>query len=81
MDGVNGLLLHDRVRIRKIRLVLNPKLQLIGLLPTMVEATPFQRPNFVQVIQQHRALMILVGEAAGQFALIPNRSRSPRPWR
>jgi hypothetical protein len=40
MDGVSGLLDHDRVGLRKIKAVLNPKLALIGLLPTMVEPTP-----------------------------------------
>jgi cellulose biosynthesis protein BcsQ len=43
MDGVSGLLNHERVGVRKIKAVLNPKLQLIGLLPTLVEPTPFQK--------------------------------------
>ena len=43
MDGVSGLLNHERVGLRKIKAVLNPKLALIGLLPTMVEPTPFQK--------------------------------------
>jgi len=34
---------YDRVGVRKIKAVLNSKLQLIGLLPTMVEPTPFQK--------------------------------------
>ena len=50
MDGVSGLLSHDRVGLRKIKAVLNPKLTLIGLLPTMVEPTPFQRANLLQVV-------------------------------
>ena len=54
MDGVHGLLNHDRVGVRKIKAVLNPRLQLIGLLPTMVEPTPFQKTNLVQVIQRFR---------------------------
>ena len=74
MDGVNGLLNHDRVGVRKIKAVLNPKLQLIGLLPTMVEPTPFQKANFVQVVQQYRALMIQVGAGPGEFAFVPRRS-------
>ena len=41
MDGIGGLLNHERVGVRKIKAVLNPKLQLIGLLPTMVEPTPY----------------------------------------
>jgi len=74
MDGVSGLLNHDRVGLRKIKAVLNPKLKLIGLLPTMVEPTPFQKANFVQIVQQYRFLMIQVGTEVGQFAFIPRRS-------
>ena len=74
MDGVYGLLNHDRVGVRKIKAVLNPKLHLIGLLPSMVEPTPFQKANFVQVIQQYRPLMIQVGDGPGDFAFLPRRS-------
>jgi chromosome partitioning protein len=74
MDGVSGLLNHERVGLRKIKAVLNPKLALIGLLPTMVEPTPFQKANFVQVVQQYHPLMIRIGDGPGAFASIPRRS-------
>lgn len=74
LDGVSGLLHHERVGVRKIKAVLNPKLQFIGLLPTLVEPTPFQRENFVQLIRQHRGLMIQVGTRPGEFAFVPRRS-------
>ena len=74
MDGVSGLLNHDRVGLRKIKAVLNPKLALIGLLPTMVEPTPFQKANFLQVVQQYHPLMIRIGDGPGAFASIPRRS-------
>jgi hypothetical protein len=60
--------------VRKIKAVLNPKLSLIGLLPTMVEPTPFQRANFIQVIERHHALMIKIGDGAAAIASIPKRS-------
>ena len=74
MDGVSGLLNHDRVGLRKIKAVLNSKLSLIGLLPTMVEPTPFQRANFLQVVRQYHPLMIRIGDGPGAFASIPRRS-------
>jgi chromosome partitioning protein len=74
MDGVSGLLNHDRVGLRKIKAVLNPKLALIGLLPTMVEPTPFQKANYLQVVQQYHPLMIRIGDGPGAFASIPRRS-------
>ncbi len=74
MDGVFGLLNHERVGLRKIKAVLNPKLHLIGLLPTLVEVTAFQKSNFQQVVMRYHALMIRIGERPGDFAAIPKRS-------
>ena len=74
LDGVTGLLNHDRVGLRKIKAVLNPKLQLIGLLPVLVEPTPFQKANFLQVVQRYHPLMIRIGAGPGDFASIPRRS-------
>lgn len=74
LDGVGSLLNHPRVGLRKIRLVLNQKLAFMGLLPTVVEPTPFQKANFVQVIQRYGKLMIPVGSQTGQFAHLPKRS-------
>ena len=74
MDGVSGLLNHDRVGLRKIKAVLNSKLALIGLLPTMVEPTPFHKANFIQVVQQYHPMMIRIGPGPGAFASIPRRS-------
>jgi chromosome partitioning protein len=74
MDGVSALLNHDRVGVRKIKTVLNPKLQLMGLLPTLVESNPFQKANFVDVVQRYGPLMIQVGKLPGQYAFLPRRS-------
>jgi chromosome partitioning protein len=74
MDGVSALLNHERVGLRKIRATLNPRLSLIGLLPTMVESTPFQRANFLQVVQKYHPLMIRIGDGPGAFASMPRRS-------
>ena len=74
MEGVNGLLNHDRVGVRKIKAVLNLKLQLIGLLPTMVEPTPFQKANFLQIVQKYHPLLIRIGDGPGDFASMPRRS-------
>ena len=74
IDGVRSLLLHPRVGFHKIKAVLNPKLALIGLLPTLVEPTPFQRANFVGLIERHRSLLIALGDQPGNYARIPKRS-------
>jgi len=74
MSGVGALLNHQRAGVRKIKALLNPKLKLLGLLPTMVEPTPFQKANFVQLIQQYHKLLIPVGTKPGEFARIPRRS-------
>ncbi|MEO7057330.1 MAG: ParA family protein [Caldimonas sp.] len=74
VDGVQQLLSHQRVGVYKIKALLNPKLNLIGLLPTLVEPTPFQRANLIQVVEAYGQLLIKVGNGPGRFACIPKRS-------
>lgn len=74
LDGVHALLNHPRVGVRKIKNMLNPRLHLIGLLPVMVEATPFQRDNFLQLVQKFHPILIPYGPKPGQFASVPRRS-------
>ena len=74
MDGVDGLLNHDRVGIRKIKAILNPKLELLGLLPTLVEPTPFQKANFRQLIERYMSLLIQLSPEPGDIAFVPKRS-------
>jgi chromosome partitioning protein len=74
MDGVSALLNHPRVGVRKITVVLNKKLHLIGLYPTMVEATPLQRENFAQLIQKYSPILIPIGSKPGEIASMPRRS-------
>ena len=68
--GVRGYDLsnYDRVRVHKIKASLNPKLHLIGLLPTLVEPT-HQRANFVQVVQMYSSLLIKLGTVHGALRL------------
>ncbi|MDQ7746346.1 ParA family protein [Hydrogenophaga pseudoflava] len=74
LDGVHALLNHHRVGVRKIKTMLNPKLHLIGLLPVMVEANPFQRENFLQLVQKFHPILIPYGTKPGQYASMPRRS-------
>ena len=74
MDGVAALLDHERVGLRKIKAVLNPKLRLLGLLPSMVEATPFEKINLIQVARKYQSLLIPLSERLGDIASIPRRS-------
>jgi len=74
MDGVSGLMNHDRVGLRKIKTVLNSKLVLIGLLPTLVEPTPLQKANFLQAVPRYHPVMIRIAAGQGDFASIPRRS-------
>ena len=74
LDGVHALLNHHRVGVRKITSMLNPKLRLIGLLPVMVEANPFQRENFEQLVQKFHPILIPYGPKPGQFVSMPRRS-------
>lgn len=74
VDGLRSLLLHPLVGINKIRALLNPKLNFIGLLPTMVEATPFQKASLIQVMQTYRKLLIPLDAEGQTFARLPRRT-------
>ena len=58
IDGIGVLLNHENIGIRKIQATLNPTLHFIGVLPNMVEPTPFQRENFKDLITHFSKLLI-----------------------
>ncbi len=74
LDGINGLLNHKRYGYNKIKAAINPRLELIGLLPNLVEPTPFQKGNFLQLVQQHAELLIAMDGGAGRYAALTTRT-------
>lgn len=85
IDGIAALLTHHRVGVKKIRATLNPKLELIGLLPNLVEGTPFQKKNFADIVTNYAGLLIPIqtaqpkidpetGRPLVRFAFVPKRS-------
>lgn len=58
IDGIGNLLNHENVGIRKIQATINPKLKLIGVLPNLVEPTPFQRENLGDFSKHFSKLLI-----------------------
>jgi chromosome partitioning protein len=68
IDGIGDLLNHERTGIRKIKAAINPKLELIGILPNIVEPTPFQRENFADLSKHFARLLIPMN--GGGFAAI-----------
>jgi chromosome partitioning protein len=72
IDGIAALLGHERVGVQRIQARLNPGLQLLGILPTLVEPTPFQKRNFAKLVEHYASLLIKLPGAG--FALIPKRS-------
>jgi chromosome partitioning protein len=74
IDGIGDLLNHDSIGIRKIQATLNPTLQLIGILPNLVEPTPFQRENFRDLSTHFAKLLIPM---ASGFAAIKKSTAIP----
>jgi chromosome partitioning protein len=74
IDGIGSLLDHPRYGYHRIKSALNPTLELIGILPNMVEPTPFQRDNFKLLVTTFYQLLIGIDENSKQFAFIPKRS-------
>lgn len=67
IDGIGDLLNHETIGIRKIKAAINPKLELIGILPNLVEPTPFQRDNLRELSTHFAKLLIPM---QGGFAAI-----------
>lgn len=74
IDGILALLEHPRYGVHKIKAMLNPRLELIGILPNMVEATLFQRANLAMLVQRYARLLIRLGGEGERFAFIPTRT-------
>lgn len=75
IDGIVTLLHHGRYGYHRLRQVLNSRLELIGILPNLVEATPFQRANLQQLVLQHAGLLIPVQRETGSgYAYVPHRT-------
>ncbi|MBE0437377.1 MAG: ParA family protein [Methylomicrobium sp.] len=74
IDGIGDLLNHDSIGIRKIKATINKKLELIGILPNIVEPTPFQRENFRDLSTAFAKLLIPLGTG---FAAIKKTTAIP----
>ncbi len=75
IDGIGDLLNHESIGIRKIQATINKKLQLIGILPNLVEPTPFQRENLRDLAAAFASLMIPL--EAGGYAAIKKSTAIP----
>ncbi|MES2899562.1 MAG: ParA family protein [Pseudomonadota bacterium] len=75
IDGIAALLHHQRYGYHRIKARLNPGLELLGILPNRVEATPFQRANFAQLVAAYAPLLIAIdGSSPVRYAYIANRT-------
>ncbi|RYZ91439.1 MAG: ParA family protein [Proteobacteria bacterium] len=75
IDGIGQLLNNEKTGIRKIKAVINPKLELIGILPNLVEPTPFQRDNLRDLTAHFAKLLIPMN--SGGFAAIKKTTAVP----
>jgi chromosome partitioning protein len=74
ISGIGGLLNHPRYGYTKIKKMVNPRLELIGILPNLVEPTPFQKANFAQLVESFSKLLIEVDSTKRRYAFIPTRT-------
>jgi chromosome partitioning protein len=76
IDGVRSVLEHPRFGYARIKAGFNPTLNLLGLLPNLFEATPFQKANLVAIIAQYSAHLFSYADGRGSqsFACIPTRT-------
>lgn len=79
MDGIAKFLLDGRVGLVFIQAALNPRLRLLGLLPNLVEPTPFQKANWAQLLATdpyRERLLALVDQPSADehYARVSKRS-------
>ncbi len=76
LEGIHGLINHPRHGISRIKATLNPGLRFLGILPNLVEPTPFQRSNLQDLAARfgNRLLSRRDETGAVAFGYIPKRS-------
>ena len=76
LEGMHGFINHPRYGITKIKATLNPRLKFLGILPNLVEPTPFQRGNLQALAAKYGTRLLSQRDATGAitFAYIPKRS-------
>lgn len=74
IDGIGGMFGHPRYGLVKIKATLNPNLTFMGILPNLVEPTPFQRTNFETLVRSYPQYLLKLQDAPLQFAFVQKRS-------
>lgn len=73
VEGVNETI-KGRRGVERIQATANPDLRFIGILPNMVEQTPVQQANFVDIARHYAKYLIPHPDGSGGFLFIPRRS-------
>lgn len=58
IDGIGAMLNDPAIGIRQVQKKINPNLRLLGILPNLVEPTPFQKTNFADMAMHYGSLLI-----------------------
>lgn len=58
IDGIAALFGHERYGVHRVQSILNPNLKFVGIVPNMVEPTPFQRSNFLALSKAFGGLLL-----------------------
>ncbi len=76
IEGIYGLINHPRYGITRIKATLNPNLTFLGILPNLVEPTPFQRGNLQALAARFGMRLLCRRDETGAiaFGYIPKRS-------
>jgi len=75
IEGIAALLDHPKYGIARIKAVLNSRLEFLGVLPNLVEPTPFQRANLRSLITRFGPRLLSSGKGDETwFAHVPKRS-------
>jgi chromosome partitioning protein len=89
LDGITALQTHPKYGVTRIKTALNPKLKFLGILPNMVEMTPFQKDNFAMLARSFSNLLIRIpkrsaiaeAQAEGLFIGDMSKTAARDAWR
>ena len=75
IEGISALFGHPRYGLSRIQATLNTGLHFLGILPNMVEATPFQKANLQVLISKYGNRLLSRNDGADQrFGYIQKRT-------
>jgi chromosome partitioning protein len=74
VSGLAAMFTHPKHGLLRITSLFNEQMEVLGVVPNMVEATVFQRASLLQLVGRHANLLLPLPGPTTSYALIPLRT-------